>query len=163
MEPDIHDWQTRARAEARTRFVSLRYARIMADPSGQIIEVPIRVLPRRTTVLSFSVSSHGARKGLADTALRTADSGYLTRRLVDVSQDVIIREDDCCTGRQSAVEGMLIEELCDGNSVVEPLGDRILGRYTSAPVVHPETGEVILGTNELITYEKRDENNRGRP
>ncbi len=131
---------------------------LMADPSGQIIEVPIRANFREgLTVLEFFVSSHGARKGLADTALRTADSGYLTRRLVDVSQDVIIREDDCCTGRQSAVEGMLIEELCDGNSVVEPLGDRILGRYTSAPVVHPETGEVILGTNELITYEKRDE------
>ena len=99
---------------------------LMADPSGQIIEVPIRANFREgLTVLEFFISSHGARKGLADTALRTADSGYLTRRLVDVSQDVIIREEDCCQSRGESPKGMPISAILDGNNVVEPLGDRL--------------------------------------
>ena len=130
---------------------------LMADPSGQIIEVPIRANFREgLTVLEFFVSSHGARKGLADTALRTADSGYLTRRLVDVAQDVIVREDDCFAARNDAVKGMYIEDIMDGNKVVESMSERILGRYTSQPVFHPETGEMIIGENELITYDIRD-------
>lgn len=130
---------------------------LMADPSGQIIEVPIRSNFREgLTVLEFFVSSHGARKGLADTALRTADSGYLTRRLVDVSQDVIIREDDCFKLRNDSTKGIRVEAIKDGDRIIEPLGDRILGRYTAEPVCHPETGEQIIGANELITYELRN-------
>ena len=130
---------------------------LMADPSGQIIEVPIRANFREgLTVLEFFISSHGARKGLADTALRTADSGYLTRRLVDVSQEVIIREEDCCASRGEAPKGMPISDILEGNHVVEPLGDRILGRYTAEDVHDPATGALIVGCNEMITYEIRD-------
>ncbi len=104
---------------------------LMADPSGQIIEVPIRANFREgLSVLEFFISSHGARKGLADTALRTADSGYLTRRLVDVSQDVIVREDDCFASRGEVAKGMPISEIRDGNKLVEPLKARVIGRYT---------------------------------
>ncbi|MBR6322572.1 MAG: DNA-directed RNA polymerase subunit beta', partial [Lachnospiraceae bacterium] len=131
---------------------------LMADPSGEIIEVPIRANFREgLTVLEFFISSHGARKGLADTALRTADSGYLTRRLVDVSQEVIIREDDCFAARGEVVKGMLITEIRDGNKVIEPLAARLLGRYTAEDVVHPQTGELIIGANEMITYEICDQ------
>ena len=130
---------------------------LMADPSGQIIEVPIRANFREgLTVLEFFISSHGARKGLADTALRTADSGYLTRRLVDVSQDVIVREEDCFASRGETPKGMLIEAIMDGNKVVEKFGDRILGRYTVDPVFHPETGELICAADTMITYDIRD-------
>mgnify|MGYP001637918521 FL=1 len=130
---------------------------LMADPSGQIIEVPIRANFREgLTVLEFFISSHGARKGLADTALRTADSGYLTRRLVDVSQDVIVREEDCFASRGETPKGMLIEAIMDGNKVVEKFGDRILGRYTVDPVFHPETGELICDADTMITYDIRD-------
>ena len=107
-------------------------------------------------MLEFFISSHGARKGLADTALRTADSGYLTRRLVDVSQDVIIREEDCCASRGEAPKGMPISDIFEGNKVVEPLGDRILGRYTAEDVHDPKTGELIIGSNEMINYDIRD-------
>ena len=130
---------------------------LMADPNGQIIEVPIRANFREgLTVLEFFISSHGARKGLADTALRTADSGYLTRRLVDVSQDVIVREDDCFALRGEAPKGMKIEAIMDGNKVVESFGDRILGRYSVNEVVHPETGEVLCPANSMITYDIRN-------
>ena len=130
---------------------------LMADPSGQIIEVPIRANFREgLTVLEFFISSHGARKGLADTALRTADSGYLTRRLVDVSQDVIVREEDCFASRGETPKGMPIEAIMDGNKVVEKFGDRILGRYTVDPVFHPETGELICDADTMITYDIRD-------
>ena len=126
---------------------------LMADPSGRVIEVPIRSNFREgLTVLEFFVSSHGARKGLADTALRTADSGYLTRRLVDVSQDVIVREDDCFAARNTPVEGIELKEI----KGVEPLADRILGRYTAEAVIDPATGEVIVDENKLITYEIMD-------
>ena len=130
---------------------------LMADPSGQIIEVPIRANFREgLSVLEFFISSHGARKGLADTALRTADSGYLTRRLVDVSQDVIVREDDCFASRGEVAKGMPISEIRDGNKLVEPLKARVIGRYTVEPVVDPATGEVIVEANRMITYEQAE-------
>jgi len=131
---------------------------LMADPSGQIIEVPIRANFREgLSVLEFFISSHGARKGLADTALRTADSGYLTRRLVDVSQDVIVREEDCYAARGEASKGMVLTEIKDGNKLIEPLRARVLGRYAVEKVVHPETGEVIVEAGELISYEQAEE------
>ena len=128
---------------------------LMADPSGQIIEVPIRANFREgLTVLEFFVSSHGARKGLADTALRTADSGYLTRRLVDVSQDVIVREEDCFAVRGEAIKGMRFTTINEGNKVIEPLGDRLLGRYAAENVLHPETGEILIKANTLLDVEE---------
>ncbi|HQA49043.1 MAG TPA: DNA-directed RNA polymerase subunit beta', partial [Bacillota bacterium] len=119
---------------------------LMANPSGRIIELPIRANFREgLTVLEFFISTHGARKGLADTALRTADSGYLTRRLVDVSQDVIVREEDCGTNQTLEVSSVL-----DGNDIIEDLSDRIWGRYTLHEVVDPNTGEVIIPADTLI-------------
>ena len=130
---------------------------LMADPSGQIIEVPIRANFREgLSVLEFFISSHGARKGLADTALRTADSGYLTRRLVDVSQDVIVREEDCYAERGEAPKGMVITEIREGNKLIEPLKARVLGRYTVEPVVDPATDEIIVGADEMISFEQAE-------
>jgi len=118
---------------------------LMADPSGRIIELPIRSNFREgLNVLEFFISTHGARKGLADTALRTADSGYLTRRLVDVSQDVIVREEDCGTD-----EGIYAEEIREGNEIIERLTDRIIGRIAAEDVVDNE-GNIIVRRNELI-------------
>jgi len=126
---------------------------LMANPSGKIIEIPIRANFREgLTVLEYFISTHGARKGLADTALRTADSGYLTRRLVDVSQDVIVREEDC--GTTEAIE---VEEIKDGNEVIEELRYRIIGRIAPEPIIHPETGEIIVDEGEEINEEKADE------
>ena len=122
---------------------------LMADSTGKTIELPIKANFREgLTVLEYFISSHGARKGLTDTALRTADSGYLTRRLVDVAQDVIVREDDCGTH-----EGLMVEAITNGTEVIEPLEERIAGRYALEPVIHPETGEVIVAANEEITDE----------
>ncbi|AUS07623.1 DNA-directed RNA polymerase subunit beta' [Laceyella sacchari] len=122
---------------------------LMANPSGRIIEQPIRTNFREgLTVLEYFISTHGARKGLADTALRTADSGYLTRRLVDVAQDVIVREEDCGTDR-----GMTVSAIADGNEVIENLYDRLVGRFAFQTVRHPETGEIIVGINEMIDEE----------
>ncbi len=119
---------------------------LMANPSGRIIELPIRSNFREgLTVLEYFISTHGARKGLADTALRTADSGYLTRRLVDVAQDVIVREDDCGTDK-----GFAVSKIQDGKEVIEDLYDRIEGRYAFETIRHPHTGEVIVQRNELI-------------
>ena len=119
---------------------------LMADPSGKIIDLPIKANFREgLTVLEYFISTHGARKGLADTALRTADSGYLTRRLVDVSQDVIVREDDC-----ESVEGIRVERIMEGSQLIEPLHQRIIGRVAVDPVVHPVTGEVLVAENEMI-------------
>ena len=130
---------------------------LMKDTSGQTIEVPIRANFREgLSVLEFFISSHGARKGLADTALRTADSGYLTRRLVDVSHNVIVREQDCFEERNEPVRGMVVRQIGEGEKPIESLGDRILGRYTVKPIYHPETGELIVGGNEMITYDIRD-------
>ncbi|MGB4428310.1 MAG: DNA-directed RNA polymerase subunit beta' [Thermacetogeniaceae bacterium] len=122
---------------------------LMADPSGEIIDLPIRSNFREgLTVLEYFISTHGARKGLADTALRTADSGYLTRRLVDVAQDVIVRENDCGT-----TTGFIVEAIKDGDDVIETLEERIIGRFTLNPVIHPETGEVIVPANTEIKEE----------
>ena len=103
----------------------------MADPSGRIIDLPIKANFREgLTVLEYFISTHGARKGLADTALRTADSGYLTRRLVDVAQDVIVREEDC-----GVTSGIHITEITDGNEVIEKLEERLVGRYAAEDIV----------------------------
>jgi DNA-directed RNA polymerase subunit beta' len=126
---------------------------LMADPSGEIIEIPIRANFREgLTVLEFFISTHGARKGLADTALRTADSGYLTRRLVDVSQDVIVRELDCLK-EGDPVRGVWVDDILEGKEVIEPFIDRIRGRYAAADILDPTTGEVIVHTNEMITFD----------
>jgi DNA-directed RNA polymerase subunit beta' len=120
---------------------------LMADPSGRIIDLPIRSNFREgLTVLEYFISTHGARKGLADTALRTADSGYLTRRLVDVSQDVIVREEDCGTE-----DGLYLTAMFDGNEELQTLSERIIGRVAAEDVIHPETDEVLVATNEEIT------------
>ncbi|MCQ4925783.1 DNA-directed RNA polymerase subunit beta' [Tissierella carlieri] len=120
---------------------------LMASASGRTIEIPIKANFREgLSVLEFFVSTHGSRKGLADTALRTADSGYLTRRLVDVSQDVIVREVDCKTD-----EYLLVRPFKDGREVIEELHDRIDGRYAFEDIVNPETGEIIVKGNEMIS------------
>ncbi len=125
---------------------------LMADTKGRAVEIPIRANFREgLNVLEYFVSSHGARKGLTDTALRTADSGYLTRRLVDVSQDVIVREKDCGT-----TEGETVRAIKDGNEVIEPLKDRIVGRTALVDVIHPQTGEVLAVADTLITEEQAD-------
>ena len=125
---------------------------LMADTKGRAVEIPIRANFREgLNVLEYFVSSHGARKGLTDTALRTADSGYLTRRLVDVSQDVIIREKDCC-----ATEGEVVRAIKDGNEIIEPLKDRIVGRTALHDVVDEKTGEVLALADHLITEEQAD-------
>ena len=125
---------------------------LMADPNGRVIELPIRGSFREgLTVLEYFISTHGARKGLADTALRTADSGYLTRRLIDVAQDVIILEHDCGT-----TGGMWIEAENDADSL-ESLRERIVGRYAAAPIVDDETGEIICNRNEEISESVADE------
>ncbi|MBE6808393.1 MAG: DNA-directed RNA polymerase subunit beta' [Ruminococcaceae bacterium] len=120
---------------------------LIANTAGKVIEVPIRANYREgLNVLEYFISSRGARKGLADTALRTADSGYLTRRLVDVAQDVIVREDDCGTE-----EGLTVFDIKDGNHILEPLAERLEGRYLLHDAVHPETGEIIWSKDEMIT------------
>ncbi len=120
---------------------------LMANPQGEIIDLPIKTNFREgLTVTEYIISSYGARKGLVDTALRTADSGYLTRRLVDVSQDVIIRELDCGTTR-----GIPARPMMDGDRVLIPLKNRLLGRVAAQDVLHPETGEIIVARNEAIS------------
>ena len=122
---------------------------LIANTAGKVIEVPIRANYREgLNVLEYFISSRGARKGLADTALRTADSGYLTRRLVDVSQDVIVREDDCGTK-----EGLTVFDIKDGNHILETLEERLVGRYLLHPAVDPATGEVICDTDRMLTKE----------
>ncbi len=124
---------------------------LMADTSGRTIELPIRSNFREgLDVLEYFISAHGARKGLSDTALRTADSGYLTRRLVDVSQDLIIRETDCCEG-MGEIPGMWIEAFEDGREMIESLEERMTGRYAAEDIVDPETGEVLVKANTMIT------------
>ena len=120
---------------------------LMASPSGKIMELPVTSNFREgLTVLEMFSSTHGARKGMTDTALKTADSGYLTRRLVDVAQDVIIRETDCGSDR-----GLTISSIREGNEIIESLEERLLGRYAQRSVLDPKTGEVLVGHNELIT------------
>ncbi|MBQ7411069.1 MAG: DNA-directed RNA polymerase subunit beta' [Clostridia bacterium] len=120
---------------------------LMANTSGKAVEIPVKSCFREgLDSLEYFISAHGARKGLTDTALRTADSGYLTRRLVDVSQDIIIREPDCGTTR-----GIVVEDIKDGNQIIEPLEERLVGRYVVENVVNPETNEVIVDTETMIT------------
>ena len=129
---------------------------LMSNPSGKIIEVPVRACFREgLTVLEYFISSHGGRKGLADTALKTADSGYMTRRLVDVAQEVVIREEDCFAAAGEKPKGMWVSAITGDSrkEIIEKLSDRILGRYAVEDIVHPETGEVICKGNEMITEE----------
>ena len=126
---------------------------LVADPTGRTFEIPIKANFREgLTVLEFFISSHGTRKGLADTAIRTADSGYLTRRLVDVAQDVIVREYDC--GTEESITVSAIKEFTgDSEAVIEPLWERLAGRVAAQDVVHPETGEVLVSRDEMIDDE----------
>ena len=129
---------------------------LMASPSGETIELPIKANFREgLTVQEYFISAHGARKGLSDTALRTADSGYLTRRLVDVSQDIIIREFDCAE-ETGEVPGMWVKAFMDGQETIEPLSDRIRGRYSVQEIRNPENGEVIVEADTMITPDQAD-------
>ncbi len=126
---------------------------LMAKPSGDIIELPIRSNFREgLSVIEFFISTNGARKGLADTALKTADAGYLTRRLVDIAQDVVVNEDDCGT-----INGAVHTAIKDGDEIIESLRERIIGRFTLDPIRHPITGQIIVGSNEEITEEIADQ------
>ena len=141
----MSDSGARGNASNFTQLAGMRG--LMANPAGRIIELPIISSFREgLTVLEYFISTHGARKGLADTALKTADSGYLTRRLVDVAQDVIVRDDDCGTDR-----GILVSALKDGTEIIEALDERLIGRYARKAVKHPETKEVLVPENGLIT------------
>ena len=123
---------------------------LMASTTGKTVEIPIKSSFREgLDPLEYFISAHGARKGLSDTALRTADSGYLTRRLVDVSQDIIVQEDDCGTD-----EGLEVYEIKDGNQVIEPLQERLIGRYPLHDIINPKTKEVICDTDHMITEEQ---------
>ncbi len=126
---------------------------LMADTSGKTIELPVKANFREgLNVLDYFISAHGARKGLSDTALRTADSGYLTRRLVDVSQELIIRETDCCSSRPGKeIPSMVVKAIRDGKETLETLTDRITGRYVAEDVVDPATKEVIVAANHMVT------------
>ena len=123
---------------------------LMVNPQGKKIEVPVKSCFRNgLSVLEYFISSHGGRKGLTDTALKTADSGYLTRRLVDVSHEIIVREDDCCSGRKP--QGMKVKAIYDiVGKEIEGLKSRILGRFAAEDIVHPETGEVLVSMNQFI-------------
>lgn len=141
----MSDSGARGNASNFTQLAGMRG--LMANPSGRIIELPIKSSFREgLTVLEYFISTHGARKGLADTALKTADSGYLTRRLVDVAQDVIIRETDCGTDR-----GLEVKAITEGSEVIESLYDRLVGRVTFQNIYHPETGELIAKRNDDLT------------
>ena len=123
---------------------------LMADTTGHTIELPIKSNFREgLDVLEYFISAHGARKGLSDTALRTADSGYLTRRLVDVSQDLIVREVDCCEGKE--IPYMEIKAFSDGKETIESLQERITGRYIAETITDPDTGEVVVKANHMCT------------
>ena len=129
---------------------------LLASPTGKTLEMPVRSNYREgLTVLEYFISGHSARKGLSDTALRTADSGYLTRRMVDVSQDIIIREEDCVKDDTNK-PGMWVQSFIDGEEIIEPLVDRIRGRWSVDNVVHPETGVVLAFEDTLITPDQAD-------
>ena len=131
---------------------------LMTDPNGKTIEVPVKSCFREgLSVLEYFISSHGGRKGLADTALKTADSGYLTRRLVDVAQEVIIKEDDCFASSGDPIKGVKVSAIRDASGeVIEGLRDRIAGRFTVTDIVHPATGEILVKANEMITEDMAD-------
>ena len=127
---------------------------LMASPTGKIIELPIKANFREgLSVLEFFLSSHGSRKSLADTAMKTADSGYMTRRLVDVSQENIIREIDCFANRGERVRGVKVQDIGEPGDIIETLEDRIRGRVAAEDVIDPNSGEVIVEMNELITHD----------
>ena len=132
---------------------------LMTDPNGKTIEIPVKSCFREgLSVLEYFISSHGGRKGLADTALKTADSGYLTRRLVDVSQEVIIKEDDCFAELGEKPKGVVVREIVDAaGKVIEKLRDRIAGRFVVGDVINPQTGEVMVKANEMISEDMADE------
>ena len=131
---------------------------MMASPTGRPLEMPVKANFREgLTVLEFFQSSHGSRKALSDTALRTADSGYLTRRLVDVSQEVIIREQDCFASRHEKIRGITVTAIGSERDPIEKLIDRIVGRVAAEDVINPLTGEVIVPCNEMISFEKGNE------
>ncbi len=136
-----------------TQLVGMRG--LMSNPKGETIELPIKSSFREgLTASEFFISTHGARKGSTDTALKTADSGYLTRRLVDVAQEVIISEEDCHTDRGFVVTGLF---NTSDNSIIAPLYDRLVGRFSQKDIIHPDTGKVIVGASELITEALADE------
>ena len=125
---------------------------LMASTTGKTVEIPIKSSFREgLDSLEYFISAHGARKGLSDTALRTADSGYLTRRLVDVSQDIIVKDLDCGTE-----EGLEVYAIKDGNQVIEPLEERLIGRYPVKDILDPKTGEVICDSNTMISDKAAD-------
>ena len=132
---------------------------LMTDPNGKTIEIPVKSCFREgLSVLEYFISSHGGRKGLADTALKTADSGYLTRRLVDVSQEVIIKEDDCFESLGENPKGVVVSAIKGSKGeVIEGLRDRIAGRFTVADIINPTTGEVMVKGNEMISEDMADE------
>ncbi|TYR73056.1 DNA-directed RNA polymerase subunit beta' [Rossellomorea vietnamensis] len=143
----MSDSGARGNASNFTQLAGMRG--LMANPAGRIIELPIKSSFREgLTVLEYFISTHGARKGLADTALKTADSGYLTRRLVDVAQDVIVREEDCGTDR-----GLHVASIKDGTEIIEPLEERLIGRYSRRAIKHPSSDEVMVEENQLITQD----------
>ena len=125
---------------------------LMAGTTGKVIEIPIKsCFAEGLDALEYFISSHQARKGLADTALRTADSGYLTRRLVDVAQEIIVREPDC-----GSEEGLVVYDIKDGNQLIEPIQERLVGRYPVQNIIDPETNEIIVDTNTMITDDLAD-------
>ncbi len=132
---------------------------LMTDTNGKTIEIPVKSCFREgLSVLEYFISSHGGRKGLADTALKTADSGYLTRRLVDVSQEVIIKEDDCFASTGDAVKGVVVSAIKGSKGeIIEGLRDRIAGRFTVKDIINPTTGEVMVKANEMIDEDMADE------
>jgi len=144
----MSDSGARGNASNFTQLAGMRG--LMANPAGEIIELPIKSSFREgLTVLEYFISTHGARKGLADTALKTADSGYLTRRLVDVAQDVIVREADCGTDR-----GLKVSALTVGTELIEPLIDRLIGRTLFETVKHPETGQIIAEEDTVVSEDQ---------
>jgi len=129
---------------------------LLTSPTGKTLEMPVRSNYREgLSVLEYFISGHSARKGLSDTALRTADSGYLTRRMVDVSQDIIIREEDCIKENEK-VAGMWIKAFVDGEEIIEPLVDRIRGRWAVEDILHPETKEVLAHADTIITPDQAE-------
>jgi len=129
---------------------------LLTSPTGKTLEMPVRANYREgLSVLEYFISGHSARKGLSDTALRTADSGYLTRRMVDVSQDIIIREEDCIRDN-SEIPGMWVSAFVDGEEIIEPLVDRIRGRWSVQDIMHPTTGETLVHADTLITPDQAE-------
>ena len=131
---------------------------LMSSTSGKLIEVPVRSsFKHGLSVIEYFISTRGGRKGLVDKSLKTADAGYLTRRLVDVAQDVIIRDDDCFATNGEKIKGMEVSAIMDGNTVIEKLSDRVYGRFVVNDVINPQTGELIVKANEMVSREQANE------